>query len=81
MGATETPGRPARDLRFGGREDFLRNDIGPFVSYRRNLLKRGVLKMPDHLGCRSHISYTHTIEDVDLTLDAAKATLAEALGR
>ncbi len=61
-------------------EDFLRNDIDLFVRYRRNLIKRGVLKMPDHLGCRSHISYAHTAEDIDLTLEAAEAALAEALG-
>jgi glutamate-1-semialdehyde 2,1-aminomutase len=60
-------------------EDFLRNDVDLFVGYRRNLLKRGVLKMPDHLGCRSHISYAHTSEDIDLTLEAAEAALAEAL--
>ncbi|HEV7941458.1 MAG TPA: glutamate-1-semialdehyde 2,1-aminomutase [Solirubrobacteraceae bacterium] len=60
-------------------EDFLRNDAELFVTYRRELLRRGVFEMPDFIGCRSHISAAHTDEDVDLTLTAAEEALDAAL--
>jgi glutamate-1-semialdehyde 2,1-aminomutase len=60
-------------------DDFLRNDVDLFVRYRRGLIERGVFKMPDHVGCRSHISAAHTADDVDLTLEAARESLADAL--
>jgi glutamate-1-semialdehyde 2,1-aminomutase len=60
-------------------DDFLRNDSARFVRYRRELVARGVFEMPDHIGCRSHISYAHTDEDIDLTLEAAEEALAAAL--
>lgn len=60
-------------------DDFLRNDVGLFVAYRRELLRRGVFEMPDFIGCRSHISAAHTDEDVDLTLSAADEALGAAL--
>ena len=62
-------------------DDFLRNDAELFVAYRRELIARGVFEMPDYIGCRSHISAAHTDDDVDLTLTAAEASLAAALGR
>ena len=60
-------------------DDFLRNDSELFVQYRRELVARGVFEMPDHIGCRSHISAAHTDQDVDLTLEAAEQALAAAL--
>jgi len=62
-------------------DDFLRNDAELFVAYRRELLKRGVFEMPDYIGCRSHISAAHTPEDIDLSLEAARESLAAALDR
>jgi glutamate-1-semialdehyde 2,1-aminomutase len=60
-------------------DDFLRNDADLFVTYRRELLARGVFEMPDFIGCRSHISAAHTDEDIDLTLAAAAEALGAAL--
>jgi glutamate-1-semialdehyde 2,1-aminomutase len=60
-------------------DDFLRNDAERFVRYRRELLDRGVFEMPDHIGCRSHISAAHTDDDVDVTLAAAEEALRAAL--
>ena len=59
-------------------EDVRRNDVELFVTYRRELIKRGVLEMPENLG-RSHVTYSHTEADVDLALEAAEAALRAAL--
>jgi glutamate-1-semialdehyde 2,1-aminomutase len=59
-------------------EDVLRNDVELFVSYRRELVKRGVFEMPENLG-RSHLMYSHTAADVDHTLEAAEHALRAAL--
>jgi glutamate-1-semialdehyde 2,1-aminomutase len=61
-------------------EDVLRNDTALFLRYRRELVARGVFEMPESLG-RSHISAAHTEDDVDRSLEAARAALAAALGR
>jgi len=59
-------------------DDVLRNDNELFIRYRRELIKRGVLEMPESLG-RSHISFSHTEEDVDRSLEAAEEALRAAL--
>ena len=59
-------------------EDALRNDAELFVRYRRELAERGVFEMPENLG-RSHVMYSHTDADVDLTLEAAEEALRAAL--
>jgi len=59
-------------------DDAMRNDAGLFVRYRRELAERGVFEMPENLG-RSHVMYTHTDADVDLTLEAAEDALRAAL--
>jgi glutamate-1-semialdehyde 2,1-aminomutase len=59
-------------------DDTLRNDADLFVRYRRELARRGVFEMPENLG-RSHVMYSHTDADVDLTLEAAEAALRSAL--
>lgn len=59
-------------------EDTLRNDAELFVRYRRELVRHGVFEMPENLG-RSHVMYSHTDADVDLTLEAAEAALRSAL--
>jgi glutamate-1-semialdehyde 2,1-aminomutase len=60
-------------------EDVLRNDEALFGRYRRELVARGVFEMPESLG-RSHIGASHTDEDIDLSLDAARDALRAALG-
>jgi glutamate-1-semialdehyde 2,1-aminomutase len=59
-------------------DDTLRNDSELFVRYRRELRRRGVFEMPENLG-RSHLMYSHTDADVDLSLEAAEAALRSAL--
>jgi glutamate-1-semialdehyde 2,1-aminomutase len=61
-----------------GYEDVLRNDAELFVTYRRELARRGVFEMPENLG-RSHLMYSHTDAHVDHTLEAAEAALLSAL--
>jgi len=58
--------------------DVLRNDTELQVAYRRELLARGVFEMPENLG-RSHILYSHSDDDVDRSLEAARSALAAAL--
>jgi glutamate-1-semialdehyde 2,1-aminomutase len=59
-------------------DDVLRNDTELFMRYRRELVARGVFEMPESLG-RSHISASHTQDDVDRSLAAAEEALAAAL--
>jgi glutamate-1-semialdehyde 2,1-aminomutase len=59
-------------------DDVLRNDNDLFVRYRRELIARGVFEMPESLG-RSHISASHTEDDIDRSLAAAEEALAAAL--
>jgi glutamate-1-semialdehyde 2,1-aminomutase len=59
-------------------DDVLRNDAELFGRYRRELVARGVFEMPESLG-RSHISWSHTVEDIDLSLEAAEDALRAAL--
>jgi glutamate-1-semialdehyde 2,1-aminomutase len=58
-------------------EDVLRNDVGLFLRYRRELIKRGVFEMPENLG-RNHISYSHSADDVARTLEIAEESLMAA---
>jgi glutamate-1-semialdehyde 2,1-aminomutase len=59
-------------------DDVLRNDTDLFMSYRRELVKRGVFEMPESLG-RSHIGAAHSDEDVELSLELAGEALVAAL--
>jgi len=59
-------------------DDAVRNDDELFVSYRNELIRRGVFEEPLSHG-RSHISYSHTDEDIDISLEAAEAALGAAL--
>lgn len=61
-------------------EDVLRNDADLFLRFKRGLIERGVLEMPAVNAMRSHIGYSHTIEDIDRTLEASEESLREALG-
>ena len=60
---------PARDF-----EDASRNDTERFLAYRRALVARGCLEIPEDVG-RSHISYSHTEADIDESLATAAAAL------
>jgi len=53
----------------------------PICSYATGeLIKRGVFELPVNLK-RSHVSYSHTDQDVDRTLRAAEESLRAALDR
>jgi glutamate-1-semialdehyde 2,1-aminomutase len=60
-------------------DDVRRNDAELYLSYKRQLLLRGVLEMPAINALRSHISFSHTHGDVDYTLEAAEQALRAAL--
>lgn len=55
-------------------DDVIHNDHAFFVAYRKELVRRGVLEMPENIG-RNHITYAHTTEDVDRTLEIARLAL------
>ncbi len=61
-------------------EDVLRNDAELFLRFKRGLIERGVLEMPAVNAMRSHIGYSHSVEDIDRTLEASEESLREALG-
>jgi len=60
---------PIRDFR-----DLLRNDATMFVNYRKNLIQRGIFKLPMNLK-RNHLSLSHTEEHLDRTLQACEDSL------
>jgi glutamate-1-semialdehyde 2,1-aminomutase len=59
-------------------DDVIRNDQEFFVAYRKELVRRGVLEMPENIG-RNHISYSHTAEDIDRTLEISHEALKTTL--
>jgi glutamate-1-semialdehyde 2,1-aminomutase len=56
--------------------DLLRNDVTKFITYRRQMIARGIYMLPVNLK-RNHISLAHTVADIDETLEAADAVLKE----
>lgn len=55
--------------------DDLQNNNGElYVAYRKKLIEKGIFKMPMNLK-RNHISYSHTDELVDQTLDIIESVL------
>jgi glutamate-1-semialdehyde 2,1-aminomutase len=65
----------------GSYDDVVRNDVNLFVRYRRELIARGVFEFPDIDGARSHISASHSHQDVDRTLSIAADALQAAQTR
>jgi glutamate-1-semialdehyde 2,1-aminomutase len=59
-------------------DDAVRNDTALQVRYRQELLRRGVFEMPESSG-RNHISFSHTAEDIEHTLEVAEQALRAAL--
>lgn len=56
--------------------DLKQNDGEMYVAYRKKLLEKGIFKMPMNLK-RNHISYSHTDEIIDQTLEAIDSVLRE----
>jgi glutamate-1-semialdehyde 2,1-aminomutase len=59
-------------------DDVVRNDSEFFVAYRKELVRHGVLEMPENIG-RNHIMYAHTENDVDRALSISRDSLAATL--
>jgi glutamate-1-semialdehyde 2,1-aminomutase len=55
-------------------DDVVRNDREFFVTYRKELVRRGVLEMPENIG-RNHITYSHTDKDIDRVLEISRQAL------
>ena len=62
------------DHRVSGFRDLLENDHQASVQFHRRMIDRGVLMIPLALK-RSHISGSHTEQDIDLSLSAANDSL------
>jgi len=56
--------------------DLLRNDVERFLTYRRKLIERGIFELPLNLK-RNHISFSHTEEQIEHTLQVAEDVLKE----
>src|SRR5690625_1075528 len=58
--------------------DLMQNDAEMYVNYRKKLLERGFFKMPMNIK-RNHISYSHTKEDIENTLQAIEDVFKELI--
>ena len=58
--------------------DLLRNDQKFFIEYRKQLVDRGIFKLPLNLK-RNHISFSHTDADIDRTLAVIEDVLQESV--
>jgi glutamate-1-semialdehyde 2,1-aminomutase len=56
-------------------DDLLRNDDARDVAFRRGMCERGIFMIPTALK-RNHVSAAHTDADIDRTLEAARAIMA-----
>jgi glutamate-1-semialdehyde 2,1-aminomutase len=54
----------------------MRNDDTRYREFHRRMTDRGFLMLPMSLK-RNHVSFAHTEEDIDRTLDAAREVLKE----
>ena len=54
--------------------DLLRNNGKMFIDYRKNLLDYGVHMIVKNLK-RNHITYSHTEEEINYTLEASEEVL------
>jgi glutamate-1-semialdehyde 2,1-aminomutase len=58
--------------------DLMRNNADLYVRYRQALISRGIFELPVNLK-RNHITFSHTDEDIDRTLEAAEDSLKTIL--
>lgn len=56
--------------------DLMDNDAEFYVTYRKKLMERGIFKLPMNIK-RNHISYSHTQEHIDYTLQCIEDVLKE----
>jgi glutamate-1-semialdehyde 2,1-aminomutase len=60
-------------------DDLLRNNDARDVAFRRGMCEQGIFMIPTALK-RNHVSAAHTDEDIDRTLEAARAVMAKLPG-
>ncbi|MER7277058.1 aspartate aminotransferase family protein [Dactylosporangium sp. NPDC000244] len=58
-----------------GYRDLMRNNDAAYVAFHRGMTERGFLMLPMALK-RNHVSGSHTAQEIDLTLEAAREVLA-----
>jgi glutamate-1-semialdehyde-2,1-aminomutase len=63
-----------------GYRDLMRNDDERYRTFHRRMVDRGFLMLPMSLK-RNHVSFAHTEEDIDRTLEASRDVLKELLGK
>lgn len=56
--------------------DLQHNDEQLYIAYRKKLIQKGIYKMPMNLK-RNHIGYSHTAQDIAVTLDKIEEVLKE----
>lgn len=56
--------------------DLQHNDATMYLNYRRRLIEKGIFKMPMNMK-RNHIGYSHTDQDIDVTLEIVESVLKE----
>jgi len=56
--------------------DLLRNDDNLFVAYRHKMIEHGIYELPRPLK-RNHVGLSHTIADIDQSLEAAEAVFKQ----
>src|SRR5699024_424363 len=56
--------------------DLKQNDGELYVRYRQELIKNGIFEIPVNLK-RNHISYSHSTEDIDKTLEITEKVLKD----
>jgi glutamate-1-semialdehyde 2,1-aminomutase len=61
-------------------DDVDRADVALYTEFRRQMLQNGILDSPNAQAMRSHVSLSHTEEDVDRALEAAHASLQALAG-
>lgn len=61
-----------------GYRDLMRNDDARYRDFHRKMTDRGFLMLPMALK-RNHVSFAHTEQDIDRTLDAARDVLMELM--
>ncbi len=56
--------------------DLMDNHSELYIAYRTAMMEKGILKLPMNLK-RNHISYSHTLQDIEYTLQCAEDVLKQ----
>lgn len=61
-------------------DDVLRNDQELYLDFKKELVRNGIFEMPENIG-RSHISASHTADDIDYSLEVMGKALRTVLDK